>query len=149
MRIGPGRKLDSLAKGVSGKVMACSSPLASDSMPRNWCAFVGRAGQSPALPHRLVLLLQLPPEPLRGAGERGQALCQVQIDVVVAGEKAFGQILRDADGVGEVQCGRAHGGEDVLAHQPAGVFVYDVAARICATQLFDMLFKVPRLPIAR
>lgn len=48
-------------------------------------------------------LLQLPPEPLRNAGKGCEAPHQVHVHGLIAGQEAFGEVLRYADGVGEVQ----------------------------------------------
>lgn len=73
--------------------------------------------------------------------ERPQALSEVRVHVVVAGEEAFGEVLRHADGVGEIQRRGAHGGEDFFAYQPAGMVVLYVVARLRAGKLGNMSLK--------
>lgn len=76
------------------------------------------------LPHRTMSLLQLPPEPLLNDGKGCEAPHQVHVHGLIAGQEAFGEVLRYADGVGEAQGGGVHRGQDELAHQPVGAF-YD------------------------
>jgi hypothetical protein len=72
------------------------------------------AAQGRASPRRLMHPLQRQPQSLRGTAKRAQPLCEIQIHIMVASEEAFGEVLRHADGMCEVQCGGAHGGQDVL-----------------------------------
>ena len=104
--------------------------------------------EGPALPHRPIPLLQLPPEPLLNAGERCEALRQIHIHVLIASQEAFGKILRYADGVGEVQRGRPHRPQDVFLHQPAGMLVNDVSAPFGLAQLLNVPFEVLGLAFA-
>lgn len=76
-----------------------------------------------------VIELQLQPQCLRGPAEGAEAMDQIDVHVLVASEETFGEVLRYADGVGEVHSGGAHLGQDELAHQPAGVFDLDSAVR--------------------
>lgn len=73
--------------------------------------------------------------------EGAEALGQIEVHVLVACEEAFGEVLRYADGVGEVQGGSAHRGEDEFAHQPAGVLDDDAAVRGGAAQLGDVFLE--------
>lgn len=89
-----------------------------------------------------VLMLELEPQSLRGVAERTQALSEIQVHVVVASKEAFGEVLRYADGMGEVQGGGTHGGEDLFAYQPAGMVMLYVVARLRAGELGNMSFEL-------
>lgn len=66
----------------------------------------------------MMLFLQPKQESLRCAAEWSRALREIQVNVMAARQEAFGEVLRCADGVGEVQGGGAHAGEDFFAYQP-------------------------------
>lgn len=109
---------------------------------------VDRAGiQSPSLSHFLMSPLQLQPHSLRGTAERTQALGKIQI--VVTGQDAFGETLRHANGVGEVQDGGVDGNQDVFAHQPARVFMHDVSGRFWAVEFGNVSFECSGVALPR